>query len=77
MVDDWLQSAPGKVAAPPTLRWESGGGGSEAIFPVNTVIETVKDLKGHFLNNIFIYFTCYGSKKGLVGAITKHAIFKN
>ena len=27
MVDDWWQSAPGKIAAPPTLRWESGGGG--------------------------------------------------
>ena len=26
-------SAPGKIAAPPTLRWESGGGGSVAIFP--------------------------------------------
>ena len=25
MVDDWWQSAPGKIAAPPTLRWESGG----------------------------------------------------
>ena len=27
MVDDWWQSVPGKLAAPPTLRWESGGGG--------------------------------------------------
>ena len=25
MVDDWWQSAPGKITAPPTLRWESGG----------------------------------------------------
>ena len=25
MVDDWWQSAPGKIAAPPPLRWESGG----------------------------------------------------
>ena len=24
MVDDWWQSAPGKIAAPPTLSWESG-----------------------------------------------------
>ena len=34
MVDDWWQSAPGKIAAPPTLRWESdthrGGGGESA-----------------------------------------------
>ena len=36
MVDDWLQSAPGKIAAPPppTLIWKLGGGGSAAIFPV-------------------------------------------
>ena len=27
MVDDWGQSAPGKIDAPPTWRWESGGGG--------------------------------------------------
>ena len=26
MVDDWWQSAPGKIAAPPTLIWEWGGG---------------------------------------------------
>ena len=40
MVDDWWQSAPGKIAAPPTLRWKSwGGGGSAAIFPVNMVIQ--------------------------------------
>ena len=32
MVDDWWQSAPGKIASPPTLRWESGGK-SAAIFP--------------------------------------------
>ena len=25
MVDEWWQSAPGKIAAPPTLNWESGG----------------------------------------------------
>ena len=25
MVDDWWQSAPGKTATPPALRWESGG----------------------------------------------------
>ena len=35
MVDDWWQPAPGKIAAPPTLRWESGGK-SAAIFLVNT-----------------------------------------
>ena len=34
VVDDWWQPAPGKITAPPTLRWESGGGGSAAIFPV-------------------------------------------
>ena len=27
MVDDWWQSTPGKIAAPPTLRWEWVGGG--------------------------------------------------
>ena len=27
MVDEWWQSAPGKIVAPPTLRWESGGAG--------------------------------------------------
>ena len=37
MVDYWWQYGPGKVAAPPTLIWEPGGGGSGAIFPVNTV----------------------------------------
>ena len=25
MVDGWWQSAPGKITAPPTLRWEPGG----------------------------------------------------
>ena len=34
MVDDWWQCAPGKMAAPPTLRWESGG---KSIFLVYTV----------------------------------------
>ena len=24
MADDWWQSAPGKIAAPPILSWESG-----------------------------------------------------
>ena len=37
MVDDWWQSAPGKITTPPTLIWESGGGGSVAIFSVNSV----------------------------------------
>ena len=27
MVDDWWESAPGKIATHPNLRWESGGGG--------------------------------------------------
>ena len=43
MVDDWWQSAPEKITAPPTLRWKSGGGGNVAIFPVNTVTKTVSD----------------------------------
>ena len=33
MVDDWWQSAPGKIAALPTLRWEYGWK-SAAIFPI-------------------------------------------
>ena len=42
VVDDWWRSAPGKIAAPPTLRWESRRGGGAAIFPVNTVHFTVE-----------------------------------
>ena len=32
--DDWWQSAPGKLTAPTALRWESGEGGSAAIYLV-------------------------------------------
>ena len=42
MVDDWWQSAPGKIAAHPTLRWESGGE-SAAIFPVNTLCTVAQE----------------------------------
>ena len=44
MIDDWCQSAPGKIAAHPTFRLEWGGG-SAAIFTVNTVV-------------IFIFVSC-------------------
>ena len=36
MVDDWWQSAPGKIATPPSFTWESGGG--VAIFPVYAIV---------------------------------------
>ena len=43
MVDDRWQSAPGKIGAPPTLRWGSGGGGgSAAIFLVYMVVAILK-----------------------------------
>ena len=45
MVDDWWQSVPGKITAPPTLRWESGGK-SVAIFPGCTVSGMLKCIKG-------------------------------
>ena len=49
MVDDWWQSAPGKIAAPPTLRWESGGG-SVVIFPVYTVLP----FDWYFVNSLLL-----------------------
>ena len=39
MADDGWQSAPGKMATPPILSWESGAKNA-AIFPVYTVHET-------------------------------------
>ena len=59
MVDDWWQSAPGKVAAPPTLRWECGGGGA-AIFPVYTVLDLSGRKKPDYVRRVSIILPCVG-----------------
>ena len=44
MVDDWWQSAPGKIAEPPTWRRESGGAGvrlSLAILVPDTLLSSI------------------------------------
>ena len=51
MVDDWWQSAPGKIAAPPTLRWESGGGECDYLcgkYGIHVYILPIKVETGRF-----------------------------
>ena len=53
MADDWWQSAPGNIAAPPILSWESGAENA-AIFLVYTVHLELND--PGYINSIrYIY----------------------
>ena len=65
MVDDWWQSAPGKIAAPPISIWESGGGGKFGY------------LSGIFysiLGYFNIYYFCFRWKVCLAKLKTKNFI---